>query len=116
MNKIAGVLLGGISTFFFLVLASGEFQQPVFGLIPALGFGLTSMVLIFRGRRHHPVELMPVVADRIARLEETVATLQLELDTTQTSVSRLKEERVFLERLLAARGPTDQGVAHRLDL
>ena len=103
MGKFTGILLGSISTLFFLSLGSGQFIQPVFGLIPAIAFGATSIVLLVRGNRRPVPRLSEETTARLERLEDALAGMQVELDNANMSLGRLRDERAFLERLLVER-------------
>ena len=102
MKKITGFLLTGVSTLFFIGLANGAVVHPLFALIPACGLGVTGLSLLLRDRREG-VPIDAVGNERVLRLEQAMAELQVEVDGTQVAIKRLKEERAFLEGLVANR-------------
>jgi hypothetical protein len=104
MNKAFGFMMTGVSTILFLVLASGEFQQPLFGFIPAMALGITGLKLVLRESRYRaPEPQVSDTTDRLQRIERAISSLVIDLDATQNGVRRLTEERAFLEKLLVER-------------
>src|SRR3954470_14067465 len=103
MSKFTGAVLTFFSTIFFFGMANGKFDNPGFAIIPALGFGVVGVTLLLRPSRPKVTEIDGAAVDKMKRLEQSILDMQVEIDNTQMSVKRLKEERAFMERLLMER-------------
>jgi hypothetical protein len=88
---------------FFIGLANGKFDSPAFAILPAIGFGVAGVTLLLRGPRQRVNEIDAAAVEKMKRLEQSMAEMQVEIDNTQVAVKRLKEERAFMDRLLMER-------------
>ena len=96
INKVAGSGMLTLSIVFLTLGGLGVFNHA---LIPGLFFGVAGTALLTR--REKTEALSGDVADRLARLEKTVASTQQDLMLAQEELKGINEERDFLRQLLA---------------
>ena len=96
INKTAGSGMLTLSIAFLTLSGLGIFNQAMF---PGLFFGMAGTILLTR--RDKTAALPADVSDRLARLEETVASTQQELMQAQEELKEINEERSFLRQLRA---------------
>jgi hypothetical protein len=107
VSKVMGAGLVGLSTVFFIAGIGGGAARPLAAMVPALAFGVSGLWMLLR-RDSSEQALPPTLATEVQQLREAVQQVQLELDSTQTQVERLVEERAFLEKLLQERPPAKE--------
>ena len=107
VSKLMGAGLVGLSTVFFIAGVGGGAARPLAAMVPALAFGVSGLWMLLRREPSAPA-LPAALTSEVQQLRETLQQVQLDLDTTQTQVERLIEERVFLEKLLQDRPPSKE--------
>jgi hypothetical protein len=96
INKVAGSGMLTLSMAFMTLGGLGVFNQAI---VPGLFFGIAGTVLLTRPDK--TAALPADVTDRLARLEEAVASTRRDLTQAQDELREINDERNFLRQLRA---------------